>query len=528
MKHSFSAWKWIDGCTIFISIWIILSIWAGYAGILSPAVGIVSLALAWGVSRTLRYDVHEPKTKIAAMVAGIIFAGMGFIFFGIQGGFDLSADATPSVATQIITTHIPSTYTPYFDLPVFYQMGLPAIASQFSVSGVPAHSVLWLFAIVGIVLSVFGLLRAGKMINENPLFLFWIPILFLGTRLPAHVVLLGEYPWMLALGLGLLSVGLFSRSWAVGVLVLAAAGLVHPYIGLFSALVWVLFYAPPLKTILQTAAAGAILILPLILFLILPFGAYEQVSLSSVEPFTLASIVANIMLVGLIPCSLAALGVIRQYFLRVPFSMKEMLLVGLFAGSILGSTFLNAYFPELILGTKLPTLALFAAVLLSAQFLSTIIKPSHIPAGVVIVLVASGIILLTSPSMQSYVHGSKSTLDEAQFAALLYAYDSNAVPVLFLSSGAGKMAQYSQKIPSDPRGAHFMLALQLLDTSAARALKQQSDEHRALFETKCVSCVDDFLKKYPMTYVVVNTNDFPRLEKKILYERENFILYDGQ
>ncbi len=527
MTSHLNAWKWIDFATIFISIWIILSIWAGYAGLLSPIIGIFSAALAVLVNRRVKIAAHEPSPKLSLIVWGVIVFVMGIIFFGIQGGYDLSADAAPSIATVIVGTSIPLTYTPYFDLPVFYQMGVPAAASQLSFLGISPHAVLWFLSMVGIGLLLLGLLRTGHFLNPNPLFLFWIPLVFVGTRLPFYNVFLGEYPWMVSAGLGMMAIALFSRSWGVGTLVLTASVLAHPYIGIISGLAWVALHPFDVQKIIRTAAAGFFLSLPLILFLILPFATLEHAPLSSVEPFSVQNFLASILLVGALPCVLAAGLFIQKIAIKESFSRNEIVILLLASGALIGSVFLNAWFPEFILGTKLPALVLIAAVLAGAQFLSKIVKPANIPhiAGLLILLSAA--FLVTSPSMMKYAAGSKSSLDEAQFATFLRAYDSQVVPVLFLSEGTGKMAQYSQKIPSDPRGNHFMLSLQLLDSPAARALKQQSDAHRALFETKCVSCVDEFLSNYPMKYIVVNTDDFPRLEKNSLYESGNFILYDA-
>jgi hypothetical protein len=290
---------------------------------------------------------------------------------------------------------------------------------------------------------------------------------------------------------------------------------------------WITFHAPSIKKIINTVIAGALLTLPLILFLILPFLGYAHAPLSSTESFSFQTILAAALLIGLIPCLLALAWVVKKLLTRESFLRNDILLLLIGAGAVIGSVFLNVWFPELIVGTKLPALALIGIVLMGAQFLSAVVKPAHHSIAVLLVVLLSGAVMLSSPSMQEYATGSKSTLEEARFASFLHSFDREVAPVLFLSQGVGKMAQYSQKIPSDPRGAHFMLALQLLDTPEARALKKQSDDFQTLMKTKCVSCVDEFLSAYPMKYVVLNTEDFPLLPKAPIYQSEHFVMYAG-
>lgn len=524
-----TPWKWTERLTLFLSIWIILSVWLGYLGLLSPLIGIFALPLTYIFTRY--FHTPSPKGEEVSFfaVSGIILAGMGMVFFGLQGGYDLSADAAPSVATLVMTNHIPTTYEPYFDLPFLYQVGLPSIASQFSWMGLVPGLFLWSFAIMGILLSILGLMRMGTLIKgTHPSLLFWIPVLFLATRLPFYNILLGEYPWVLAAGLGLMSIGILHRSWFIGTLILAAAFLTHPYIGILSAVAWIILLAPTFSSILRTATLSFVIALPILVYQVLPLIGVEREPISAGGLPSLSAILGNVMLVGLVPCLIAAGFILYKIITREKFERMDILLLMLGFGSILAGVFLNALAPELILGTKFPALALIGIVLLGARGLSQLIsRPYHWMAAGLILLVAGGV-LFTSPSIQSYANGSKSSLEEAQFAHALKEIDPDVVPVLFLSPGVGKMAHYAEKIPSDPKGAHFMLALQFLATPYAKSLKQQSADYHELFLSQCAECVEEFIQKYPQKYIVVNTQEFPPLEgRTILHQEGNFILYEG-
>ncbi len=516
----------IDYCTIFLASWIVLSIWLGYAGLLSPVAGILSLGVSYLINARMPPLASHYSMRNTFLSFGGVLLVMGIIFWGIQGGYDLSADAAPSVATAVVTQSIPPTYTPYFDVPLFYQMGLPAVASQLVALGISPHLALWLFALVGGVGLIFiGMIRLAQKTSVNPLFLYWVPILLLGTRLPYYNLLLGEYPWLVGMGLGLMAVTLFSRSWVAGTIVLAAAGLAHPYIGLFSALVWLLVDKPSLREMGNVSLAGALLVFPLVGGTIIPFSSLARVPTLSVDTFSAASVVANSMLVGIIPVLLSLGLCAKKIINRETWTRSEILFLVLGVSALVLSALVDAWAPELVMGTKLLTLSVIGMVITGAYFLSQQVKRTHYAVVTLILIALSILALFSSPSMHSYILGSKSTLDEALAADALREYDERVVPVLFLSEGIGKMAQYSQKIPLDPRGAHFMLALQLLDTPHARALKQQSADFRTLLESDCVPCVDEFLAKYPAEYVVVNQDDFPLLSKEIMMKNGKFIVY---
>lgn len=524
-----TSWKWIERLTTFLSIWIILSVWLGYLGLLSPLLGILALALTYAFTRNAPVSFSKGEEVSFLAVSGIILLGMGVVFFGLQGGYDLSADAAPSVATLVMTHEIPTTYEPYFDLPFLYQVGLPSIASQFSWMGLSPGIILWSLAMIGILLSIAGLMRIGTLLKgTHTSFIFWIPILFLATRLPFYNVLLGEYPWVLAAGLGLMSIGILHRSWAIGTITLAAAFLTHPYIGILSAAAWIILLAPTFSFILRTAVVSFVIALPILAYQVLPLVGVAREPISTGGLPSISAILGNVMLVGLIPCLIAAGFIIYKIITREKFERMDIILLLLGFGSILAGVFLNALAPELILGTKFPALALVGIVLLGARGLSQMISPSKKWMTAVLILVVAGGVLFTSHSIQSYAWGSKSSLEEAQFAHILKDIDPGVVPVLFLSPGVGKMAHYAEKIPSDPKGAHFMLALQFLATPYAKSLKQQSANHQELFLSQCAECVEDFLEKYPQKYIVVNTQEFPPLEgRSILYQEGPFILYEG-
>lgn len=527
MSASPLAWKWIDHLTLFIAIWTILSVWAAYVGFLSPLILVLALIITYLIVSFQKSLFQEEKIPLVVVGAGVlIILVMGFIFFGVQGGYDLSADAAPSIATTVIQSHVPSDYAPYFDLPFFYQLGLPVIASQLLIVGIQPHHVLWFFALVGLLLAMAGLTKLAKPLHLSAAVAAWIPILFLCTRIPFSNLLLGEYPWLLAMGIGFMSLSLFSRSHALGTITLAAAMIIHPYIGVFCAFAWFVLFFPPVKQLLLTVVTVGVACIPVIQHQIIAFIGLAKEPLSGTEPLAFANFIASAHLQGLIPFGLAIIWVGHKLITHKPFTRLDKVLIGIGFGGFILSVTLNALFPEFILGTKVPALVVIGTTLIAAQFLAAVVKPIHFSKAAIALVVVAFVLMGTSTSIQSIAAGSKITLEEAQFATRLGRYDERVVPVLFLSDSVGKMAQYSHKIPSDPRGAHFMLSLQLLRTPRALQLKEQSDTQRELLRTKCVECVDAFLEKYPQTYIVVNTAEFPPLPgKNEIFREGKLILY---
>jgi hypothetical protein len=346
--------------------------------------------------------------------------------------------------------------------------------------------------------------------------------------LPFYNLLVGEYPWLLAAGLGMMGIAWYSRSWKIGTLLFAATLITHPYIGALMILAWVLLTWPTISTLVKTGILSLAAGIPLIVFQVIPFLGLEKIPFSGSGTIPFSAIIGNIMLVGIIPFLLALAGGVHQYLSKKPFTRNDYVWIFLAFGSILAGVVFNALWPGIIFGTKFPALALIGMIILGARGMARIIPSNFRWTAAIIILLVAGTLMLTSTSIQSYANGSKSSLEEAQFAARIKQYDPSVVPVLLLSPGVGKMAQYSEKIPSNPTDSHFMLGLQLLSTPEALLLKQQSAEHQTLYQSQCASCVDEFLAKYPQKYVVVNTQFFPELQgKEKLLEEGAFILYRG-
>lgn len=522
------AWKWIDLFTIFLSVWIILSVWLGTAGFLSPVLILVSMIITYAIRTQLNPITHAPDFRLPLLIWVILAVLLGFVLFGIQGSYDLSADIAPSMATKLITDHIPTTYAPFYELPFFYQLGLPTIASQLSATGVPEWIILWNFAVIGIGLLIFGLVRLAHILFSNPSVSFWIPIVFFGTRLPFYNTWFGEYPWMLSLGLGLMSLAIMERSWILGILVIGASALVHPYIAVLTFGMWLILRAHTLKQIIHVLAGIGIICIPVVVSQIIPYLTLPKTFLTTGAPLMFPNFLASVLLVGLVPFLLTLGWVANTIHTRTRLSRTEWALLVLGFGGIISSVLVNAFFPGIIFGTKLPTVALVGFVLLGAHFLSNHVKPKHVLGVILILLMASTLIMIQSNSIQEYIGGSKLSLDEAQFATRFGERFPGVFPVLFLSEGSGKMAYYAGKIAPDADDSHPMLAFELLLIPEAKQLHQQSMDYDALAKNPCDACIDSFLEKYPSNYIVINTNEYaPLTGKQIVWTHGSFIVYVG-
>lgn len=525
------AWESMDFLALLLAIGVILAFWAGYAGVLSPLVGVLSLGIACLTHHRMRSKLPSPATvlpRFPFLAYALVVGVMGFLFFGVQGGYDLSADAAPTLAAQVVGNSIPQDYQPYYDIPFLAQVGMPALVRTVAWVGIPLHTASWGFALMGVLLFMGGMVRFFHGWGKDVGAWTWIPLLLVGTRLPYYNLLVGEYSWLLAIGLGMTAVnGLAARSRS-GILLLAATGIVHPYIGALFALFWLVVHAPTLREMGIVATGAGVLALPYLAFQIIPFIGMPKVPASPPGGMSVGLLTGHLSEIGLVPVLLALAWMIDAFRTRRPLSREEGVLVLLGAGMFLLGLIVEMQWHDTVLGPKILTLALIGIVGLGARFLSRHVRANRRGVATALILILAAGVMITSPAMQQYAIGSKATLTEARFAEAIPRMSGKPVPILFLSKGVGKMAQYSESISPDPEAAHPLLSLQLLATPGAEALREQSMDYHILTRTKCTSCISEYLSKHPARYIVVNTREYsPLFDYPEIMRSGDFILYEG-
>ncbi len=500
----------------------IFSLWAGYTIGLHSLVLVIGLGMGLIVARrAMEHSRSIPHTRSVYTWVGVLFilytAWAAHTLFIQQGGFDLSADATPAVVASHITSHIPSTYGPLLDVPFYYQLGLPLLASYVD-EWIPAYVALWALALVGVGLALFFMVNLVQKKNFNAHVALLSGLLFLGTRYPYLSQLNGEYPWQLSLGIGLAGIIWAAEKKLLGMILFAGAMIIHPYIGAGAIVFWVLYEQPSFSSIVKTCAGVLIAIIPIIFFQALPFLSLEHAANEIMWP-AISGLLAIPSVVGVISFVIVTAGVFFSRPLRSVVANRP-LMVGIF---FLVAGIVAMAIPTASLAYKILQWAGIAFVMAATFFLYPRIQKNwKMAVGVLFVLII--LIVAASHDLQRLQDGSKATLAEAQFAERVRAYDNSYVRVLFLSSGAGKMGEYSNKIPTEILSANYTLALHLLRTPEAIAYRDESEESKRVRTKKCAECVSAF----DVRYIVVNTREFPRLSNRtILLEDDGFILYAG-
>ncbi|MEK6902254.1 MAG: hypothetical protein AABX02_01540 [archaeon] len=520
--------KLIDSVVVILATMIIVDTWSGYAGILSPAMTIIALVAGYFIATTMNHHhalVTETYSHFTTLVMVFVILVTGLVLFGLGQGYDLSADVAPIFTAHQITNHIPLSYSPILDLPFFYPPGVPAVISTLDFHPIATHQWAWAAGLMGILLMITFLPRIGKTIGLSATALMMIPLLFLGARLPFLSLLTGEYPLLMSLGLGLAAWHWFATRPLLAGAVLGAATLAHPY-GALSMAIGIIFTHPAIWKHWKSLLVTLIVALPPIVFQFIPYLQLEKSP--SLESFHLGvgDLTATVMLVGLVPILVWITGTIFRLIkkeklvqpeLRYPFILLAVGISGYVIGLI---------FPSFVFGPKLLVLASLGAILGAAHECGRWFTPTtwKIGAGLVVVLCLS--VAFTSPNLVHLAHGSKATLDEAQFANSLQGKIPFNTRVLFLSPGQGKMGEYSNTIPPDIFSTHFVNSFiwRTTNVESVISLRDRADHFWIVLKEKCVPCVGEFDEPF----IVVNTRVFPALTRyPVLYEDNGFILYEN-
>jgi hypothetical protein len=529
------AWKKMEWGTFFIGLWVILGVWAGMAGVLSPLIPILALILTF-----LFFNGHEKiKKENTVPTNGLLFfsalliIGFSFVLFGVQGGFDLSADTAPVVAAQLISSKIPLTYAPYSSLPFVYPPGLPVVAAQVGIVGIPIHQIVWALGLVGFLLLMWSVTRWVWAVGQKDIRLAWVvPALFLTLRLPMQNILTGEYAFVLGMGLGV-------SAWNSGndspkstlhtIVLLAASFLVHPYAGIVS-FVGLFFsemvFRPSIdwkKWVKLGVGVGVFFIPYLVQLAALRNFPPAEIPLGSLN---LGSLVPMVSLVGLIPflvCFiLLVLGFFRRQMGKGTLSPQEKVLGRFVLLGIIGFLLGNVK-PEWVMGPKFLLLTCIGLVGWGSLRLSPLLTGRVVQAGALGLVLLGVLVVGTSPTMQGYVTGSKLTLGEAHAAEWIREYVPLHSRVWFLSDGEGKMGEYSKTIPSDMVQSHYFnytLLHGILTPEVDRIISTASTSNRIRKSQQYVP-----LSLFEPEYVLVDTRIFPPLTKTPLGEKDGFVIY---
>lgn len=529
----------LDAGVFFLSCWIILTVWSGYLWKITPLSFLASGVILYFLfqKRIFLFSFRKDHSSLGEndpaptwLLVGSFVLVLSGIFFGLQGGYDLSADAAPSFAATLIHDTIPATYAPYFNLPFFYPPGLPAIVSQLLGVGISSYVWMWAFGVLGFVLVIYYSSKLAGALHI-PYGKWIIPTLIIGLRFLLQSLLSGEYPVLLGYGIGLAAVWFGQKRNNVFIVGAGAATLLHPYAGGVAFILgWVVNKWNPKMAIVNVFGMGVIAF-PMIFFEFLSFHSNTSTSFAMI-PFSLHNIESLPSLVGIVPVllllALSLLFLVRHGKWKdiLHEDARPWLLIGIgVAGALL-----SALFPALVFGGKVILLtglgvAWGCALLLEKVFSFQLERGEWKAAAglILVILLVNG----TSGVIAHLAAGSKATLEEASFATWFsQKYDVRDKNVLYLSSGQAKMAQYAQTIPFDALSAHFLTSVTytVFSNTETMRIQTQASAFKQMMKDQCISCAASF----DAEYIVVNTRQFPHLPLVPLEEKNGFIIYSGK
>lgn len=539
----------MDSLAVFLCVWVITSLFMGYTiGISALSIVVAALIsfalLAMKNKSSPPHKARELKThftlgenKVDAVnifpfigVAMLIVLVMGVIFFGVQGGYDLSADAAPSVAASFIKSHIPLSYAPYFDVLFFYQLGLPLLVSQFTSIGIPSHQAAWGLGLLGIIFCFFALVRWSIRLTGKQEAAYAVGVLFIGMRLPFLDLLVGEYALLFSFGIGLLAAFWAEENKILGGIGFAGAAITHPYMAIILFLFWMLAgnfvtLGQRFIGILQVAGIAFVGFFPVIWNQGIPYlqlAQAGQISASEGALPSISSIAPLPIFFGIISVAIALFALIhlRQRAWNNPLIRK---LGGLVIVALLGYL-LFLFIPNAIFHSKFLELGWSGLLLFSSAYLALAIPRKWLPSVLFCILVIGAAINFSSDDLNRLAIGSKATLREAHFAERFSSTRADLPParVLFFTPHSGKMAQYSNQIPVIATSANFTLAVHSIRTPAVKKILEETRIAKEAMEKNCVDCLGEL----DFDYLVIDTQRTPLLELKTpLIVNDGFAVY---
>ena len=509
---------------IFTAVSIIISIFSGLVWRNSVVVIIASLLVSYFLYKRLAPSIEVPRLVWVASLVVFILAVHPLLV--LHPFYNASADPAPTIATQLITDKIPADHSPYTELHFAYQLGFPMFARLFVdfAPGAP-WAVMWMLgAIFSALQVVFLYVFASSLLGSRRAGIA-SAFLLIGTKIVFQNMYLGEYTWIMGTTFFFAAFGMFFQgnrlSWLFFPVMLA----VHPGVA-FNAVLFLVFYtlffrerfADSLKMVASSVLALPALVITYSVVIVNlfsgPSGGLDFSAFPSIY-FPLP------LWIGAVPL-LAALALIGDGLWKRRFKKVELMLIVVFVvGVILFGVFRAGLSP--VMYSKIVGIISISAVLLGAAWIGGLkISRRQFQAALCIVLILSLGTFFASGYLTEGRMGSKITPEEVEFSFAFKEWDPGLKRTIFLSSGSGKIAEYSNKIPYYLRSMHFISGAGhiVVKGEAWDKLIAQEYEYKKIFSEKCVECLEGI----DVEYIVVNSEEFPMLEDHV-FSYKNFYVY---
>lgn len=518
----------LNSCLGFGLAWgalvIIAALWAGLAWLFSPIVFIVSFAAALYLHRKFPFEfaVPAPVWGISLLVLALVLSPVL-----LSGGVAASADAVTTTAMRVLADKIPQTYAPYSGVSFTYQLGFPLLAQTFSdiFPFIPDFQWAWLLGAIfaaALVPVLYGAVREWI----SPQAAIIAAVLAVAGKLVFQNFYVGEFAWLASTVYLLAAFFCWKKGHPFTILAAAAVAVLHPAI-FFNLLVLlgIHYFSAGKADRLHWIGLALLLALPALYFTYLPIASNLLGGNSGSAGFDLGRIAQALKITPLwvgSGLSLLLAASIAALFLE----KKRQQWKGAALFGIAFAVFLPLYSAGTVLANREIELVLLAAIFwASSNWAATSVFSRHAKPLLALFLLIGLASFYSSGTLADARAGSKISPQEIDFAFKFRELDPTAQKTVFLTPGAGKMAEIAGKIPYDANSNHLISAVDVLVIRNAGwgEFVSRHEYQEQIRKTRCAGCImaiDGF------EYAVINYDYAPiELPAPILLQVGGIKLY---
>jgi len=515
---------------VFASVATILSQWLGLFFLNTPLIIALSTIFCIALVKKFPFAFELQRKTFLLMFAVAVLCAHPLLL--IHPFYPASNDAFHTIMVRLLQMNqkIPQTFEPYAGISFTYTFGFHLFAKLLCdlLPFVPDYLVLWLLGLFFASMQPILIYLFAKELFKSEKAAFYSAILFVGTKMIYQNMFFGMWPRLFAMDLFLLYFIFFFKNNRLCMIFLPALAIVHSGM-LFNAvlfsIIYLLFHRENFLPLLKTTIALPLALPSLAISYAPTFLNTFQWRKAEMLPIAelYSQIVSVALWLGWVPLAAVVIGLLWMLCKR-KFSKQ-----GVFPLALL-SAFLLSYFLLVLIrypSANVPMeFAGLAAIIFGGLFFADLrFKSKELEKYTKALLVVLCLIAFFSSGYLTKLRlGSKITPEQAKFAFEFKLYDPELKETLFLTPGASKIAEFSNKIPYDATVGFFLPFAEHIvkQDSAYHELVQRAQTQQKILESRCISCIYDL----NLAYVVIDEKYFPaKLAKTPVLEHGSIKLY---